>query len=504
MAGKHFNVVIVGAGLSGIGAACHLQRKCPNKTYAILEGRPSLGGTWDLFRYPGIRSDSDMFTLGYNFKPWRQKKAIADGSSILSYLQETAEENQIPRHIQFNTLVNKVSWSSQSQKWTVEVSHGRHTNANNAVTTITCNLISMCCGYYNYDQGFTPKFTGIANFKGKVVHPQKWPKDLDYKNKKVVIIGSGATAMTLAPALSKEAEHVTIVQRSPTYVVSRPSEDVLANCLNKILPKKTAYSLVRWKNIFMQQFAYTMSRKDPDKLKNKLISMATQHLPDDYVAKHFSPSYNPWDQRLCAIPDADLFNAINENKVSVVTDSIDTFTAQGIQLNCGQTLDADIVVTATGLNLLQLGGIEIIVDSIAMDIADTYLYKGVMFSGIPNLFNTFGYINASWTLRADLIAQYFCTLINHMDSIKSTKIMPTLSLEDRNMTKRDMLTNFSPNYIKRAADTMPKQGDRAPWLMHQNYKLDKQSLNDEPLEDGILIFSNIFDVTDKADVNKKC
>jgi len=495
MTGKHFDVVIVGAGLSGIGAAYHLQQKCPTKTYAIFEGRASLGGTWDLFKYPGIRSDSDMYTLGYNFKPWRQKKAIADGPSILSYIQETADENDITRHIQFNMRVNKVSWSSQTQTWTLEVAHAQQTNGDSGdsgdsgVSTITCNVISMCCGYYNYEQGFTPEFTGIDAFKGKVVHPQKWPSDLDYKDKKVVIIGSGATAMTLAPALSNEAEHVTMLQRSPTYVVSRPSEDNIANFLNKILPEKTAYSLIRWKNIFMQQFAYAMSRKNPDKLKNKLIELTTKHLPEDYVAKHFTPSYNPWDQRLCAIPDDDLFNAINKNKLSVVTETMDTFTEDGIQLTSGQILEADIVVTATGLNLLQLGGIEIVVDSNPINIADTYIYKGVMYSGIPNLINTFGYINASWTLRADLTAQYICKLINHMDSIKSAKMMPTLPETDRNMTQRDMFEDFSPNYMKRTMHTMPKQGDKTPWVMHQNYKRDKQSLNDDALEDGILIFS---------------
>lgn len=498
MTGKHFDVVIVGAGLSGIGAAYHLQQQCPTKTYAILEGRACLGGTWDLFKYPGIRSDSDMYTLGYNFKPWRQKKAIADGPSILSYIRETADENDITRHIQFNTRANKVSWSSHTQTWTLEVTNAEQTEGDNSVSTITCNVISMCCGYYNYDQGFTPEFKGMDVFEGKVVHPQKWPTDLEYKDKKVIIIGSGATAMTLAPVLSNDARHVTILQRSPTYVVSRPSEDVLANFLNKILPEKTAYSLVRRKNIFMQQFAYAMSRKNPDKLKSKLIEMANKHLPDDYVAKHFTPSYNPWDQRICAIPDDDLFNAINENKLSVVTENIESFTQNGIELTSGQILEADIVVTATGLNLLLLGGIEIVVDGKAINIADTYIYKGVMYSGIPNLFNTFGYVNASWTLRADLIAQYICKLINHMDTIKSAKMMPTLSETNRNMTKRDMLEDFSPNYIKRALDIMPKQGDKAPWLMHQNYKLDKQSLNGAVLDDGILIFSDANETTDAA------
>jgi cation diffusion facilitator CzcD-associated flavoprotein CzcO len=490
MTGKHVDVAIVGAGLSGIGAAYHLQQKCSNKTYAIFEGRASLGGTWDLFKYPGIRSDSDMHTLGYNFKPWRQKKVIADGPSILSYIRETADENNITSHIQFNTRVNKVSWSTQTQTWTLELVSSQHANADNAVSTITCNVISMCCGYYNYDQGFTPGFTGIDVFKGKVVHPQKWPTDLDYKDKKIVIIGSGATAMTLGPVLSDEAKHVTMLQRSPTYVVSKPSEDKIANVLNKVLPEKIAYSLVRSKNTFMQQFLYRLSRRNPDKFKKKLIKLASKHLSDVYVAKHFTRSYNPWDQRICLIPDDDLFNAINKNKLSVVTDNIQTFTEDGIQLASGEILEADIVVTATGLNLLRLGGIEVVVDNKPIDIADTYIYRGVMYSGVPNLLNTFGYINASWTLRADLIAEYMCKLINHMDSTKSTKMMPTLREVDINMPKRDMIDNFSSNYMKRAMHSFPKQGDKAPWVNHQTYKLDKQSLNEDPLDDGILIFSD--------------
>jgi len=494
MTGQHFDVVIVGAGLSGIGAAYHLQQKCPTKTYAILEGRANLGGTWDLFKYPGVRSDSDMHTLGYNFKPWRQKKAIADGPSILSYIKETADENHITKHIQFNTRVNKVCWSSETQTWTLEVVSSQPAKGDNSVSTISCNVISMCCGYYNYAQGFSPEFKGIDAFQGKIVHPQKWPTDLDYKDKKVIVIGSGATAMTLAPVLSKRAKQVTMLQRSPTYVVSKPSEDIIANVLNKLLPEKTAYGVIRAKNIFMQQFIYSLSRRKPEKLKQKIIKRASKHLSDDYVAQHFTPSYNPWDQRICLIPDDDLFNAINNKKLSVVTDNIETFTEKGIQLTSGQILEADIVVTATGLNLLRLGGIEVFVDSKAINIANTYLYKGVMYSGVPNLFNTFGYINASWTLRADLIAEYMCKLINHMDRIKSAKMTPTLPEADRNMPKRDMIDNFSSNYMKRAMQTFPKQGDKAPWLNHQTYKLDKKTLLEDPLDDGVLIFSAPADI----------
>jgi monooxygenase len=494
MTGQHFDVVIVGAGLSGIGAAYQLQQKCPTKTYAILKGRANLGGTWDLFKYPGVRSDSDMHTLGYNFKPWRQKKAIADGPSILSYIKETADENHITKHIQFNTRVNKVCWSSETQTWTLEVGSSQPAKADNSVSTISCNVISMCCGYYNYAQGFSPEFKGIDAFQGKIVHPQKWPTDLDYKDKKVIVIGSGATAMTLAPVLSNRAKQVTMLQRSPTYVVSKPSEDIIANVLNKLLPEKTAYGVIRAKNIFMQQFIYSLSRRKPEKLKQKIIKRASKHLSDDYVAQHFTPSYNPWDQRICLIPDDDLFNAINNKKLLVVTDNIETFTEKGIQLTSGQILEADIVVTATGLNLLRVGGIEVFVDSKAINIANTYLYKGVMYSGVPNLFNTFGYINASWTLRADLIAEYMCKLINHMARIKSAKMTPTLPEADCNMPKRDMIDNFSSNYMKRAMQTFPKQGDKAPWLNHQTYKLDKKTLLEDPLDDGVLIFSAPADI----------
>jgi cation diffusion facilitator CzcD-associated flavoprotein CzcO len=485
MTHNHVDVIIIGAGLSGIGAAYHLQKNCPNKSFAILEGRASIGGTWDLFKYPGVRSDSDMHTLGYNFKPWLHKKAIADGPSILSYIRETADENDLTQHITFNTRVKKVTWSSQTNTWTVEA----HNSENNASSIWTCNVLSICCGYYNYENGFTPEFKGLSEFKGHVVHPQKWPDDLDYKDKKVVIIGSGATAMTLGPVLSKQAERVTMLQRSPTYVVSRPSEDIVAKLVNKILPKQAAYSLVRWKNTTFQQSLYALSRKRPNLLKKILIKVLSKQLPKEYVAEHFTPSYMPWDQRVCLVPDNDLFDAINSKKLDMVTNTIDTFTPTGISLSDGQTLEADIVVTATGLNLLRLGGIEMVVDNKAIDIADTYIYKGIMYSGVPNLFNTFGYINASWTLRADLIAQYMCKLVNYMDKNQTNKMIPTLPITDVNMPKSDMIEDFSSNYMKRAMHEFPKQGNKAPWLNHQNYKLDKQSFNEEAIEDDILIFS---------------
>ena len=485
MANQHFDVVIVGAGLSGIGAAYHLQKNCPQKTYAIVEGRANIGGTWDLFKYPGVRSDSDMHTLGYKFKPWLHKKAIADGPSILSYIRETAQENNIIEHIVFNAHVNKITWSSTAHMWTIEA----NTSQDGDVSTFTCSVISMCCGYYRYDKGFTPNFENINEFTGQVVHPQIWPESLDCANKKIVIIGSGATAMTLGPVLAKEAAHVTMLQRSPTYVVSMPSEDIVAKLLNKLLPKKAAYCLVRWKNISFGQFGYWLARAQPRLVKKILVNRLSKQLGKEFVAEHFTPSYMPWDQRICVVPDDDLFKAIKQGKLSVVTNTIRHFSSKGIVLENGQSLDADIVVTATGLNLLRLGGIEIVVNDKTVDISNSLTYKGIMYSGIPNLFNTFGYINASWTLRADLISQFVCKLINHMDNTNSTKMEPTIELADMNIPKYDMIKNFSANYMKRAIHEFGKQGNKNPWLNHQHYKLDKKAFNEGTIEDGVLIFS---------------
>ncbi|MDA0338680.1 MAG: NAD(P)/FAD-dependent oxidoreductase, partial [Proteobacteria bacterium] len=410
MSNEHFDVIIVGAGLSGIGAAYHLQDRCPGKAYAVLEGRNAIGGTWDLFRYPGIRSDSDMHTLGYSFKPWTDAKAIADGPSIRAYVQETADENGITENIRFHSLVKSASWSTPDATWTVEMEHAETDER----STMTCNFLSMCSGYYSYQEGFTPEFEGIDNYKGKIVHPQKWPEDLDYKGKKVIVIGSGATAMTLVPAMADKVEHITMVQRSPTYVASRPAEDAIANTLRKFLPSKTAYNLTRWKNTTRQQMVYNKTRTEPEKVKAMLLKLAREELTDDYVKEHFTPSYNPWDQRLCLIPDNDLFNAINAGKASVVTETIDYFTEKGLRLSSGEELEADIIVTATGLNMVTLGGMDISVDGAQVNFADTWTYKGMMYSDVPNLVTTFGYINASWTLRADLTSEYVCRVLNHM------------------------------------------------------------------------------------------
>jgi len=484
---EYFDVVIVGAGLSGIGAAYHLQDMCPGKSYVILEGRDSMGGTWDIFRYPGIRSDSDMYTLGYNFKPWVESKAIADGPSILKYIRETAAQNDIGKNIRYGHQVKKAMWSSSDAAWTIEA----QCKGNAETTAIRCNSILMCSGYYSYEGGHTPEFSGRERFGGEVIHPQQWPEKLDYHDKQIVVIGSGATAVTLIPELADEARHVVMLQRSPTYMVSAPDEDWIANFLRKILPQKTAYAITRWKNIRFQQMVYRRTRTAPEKVKKQLLKMLRKELRSDYdIEKHFTPSYEPWDQRLCLVPNSDFFEAINSRKASIVTDHIDTFTEKGILLKSGEELDADIIVTATGLDLLVLGGIEIIVDGETVDISKTFSYKAMMFSGVPNLVSTFGYINASWTLRADLTAEYFCRLINHMDATGYSQCTPRLGDQDTNMPERDWITAFSSGYMQRAMHMLPKQGDREPWLNTQNYDLDRKLIRGEAIDDGVLAFSN--------------
>lgn len=487
MDSEFFDVVIVGAGLSGIGAAHHLQTRCPGKRYVVLEGRDCMGGTWDLFRYPGIRSDSDMHTLGYSFKPWREAMAIADGPSILNYVQETAREHGIDKHIRYRHLVKKAAWSSSDAAWTIEI---RRKGLAGTVV-IRCNFILMCTGYYSYDKGYTPDFRGRDRFGGIIVHPQDWPEDLDYSGKKVVVIGSGATAVTLIPAIANAAEHVVMLQRSPSYVVSRPDKDSIANLLRRILPEKAAYAITRWKNIRFQQVVYRRTRKDPDKIRRLLLDWVRKELGPDYdVEKHFTPHYNPWDQRLCLVPNSDLFRAIRSGKASVVTDRIDSFTETGILLRSGAELEADIIVTATGLNLVLLGGAEFAVDGQRVNFADTFSYKAMMYSGVPNLVSTFGYINASWTLHADLIAEYACRVINHMDETGMRQCTPTLGEEDRNMPSRSWITEFSSGYIQRMMHLFPKQGDRDPWINTQNYYLDKKMIRHGKIDDGILLFSN--------------
>ena len=417
----HTDVVIIGAGLSGIGAAFHLTDKCPDRSYLILESRSAIGGTWDLFRYPGIRSDSDMHTLGYSFKPWDSAKAIADGPSILKYVQETAQENRIEEKIQFDSKLVSANWDSATSRWLLDVARGD----TEQLSQISCNFLYMCAGYYSYDEAHDPKFPSMDAFKGKIVHPQFWPDDLNYENKKIVVIGSGATAVTLVPSMAKKAASVTMLQRSPTYIISRPSEDWFANGLRKILPNSWAYALTRMRNTRFQEFIYKRTRKNPEKVKKTLLDMVRNELGPDYdVDKHFTPSYNPWDQRLCLVPDSDLFEAIKNGSASVVTDHIDCFDDSGIKLKSGEHLDADIIITATGLQLVIMGGANISVDSKSVDFSKLWTYKGLMVSDVPNMVSTFGYINASWTLRADLTAEWVCRTLNHMTETNSSSVVP--------------------------------------------------------------------------------
>ena len=482
MSNDHFDVLIVGAGLSGIGAAWHLQANCPERSYAILEGREAIGGTWDLFRYPGIRSDSDMYTLGYAFKPWREAKAIADGPSILKYVRDTARENDIEQHIRFSHLVKSASWSSQDATWTVEAAVGGKTRQ------LTCSFLFLCGGYYSYAGGYTPDFPGAASFKGQIVHPQTWPEDLDYAGKQVVVIGSGATAVTLVPEMAKTAAHVTMLQRSPTYVVSRPAEDALANSLRKWLPAMAAYNIIRWRNVLFGMWFFRLARNKADVVKKNIIDMVTQQLGPDYdVATHFTPRYNPWDQRLCLVPDSDLFEAIKADRASVVTDHIESFTAKGIRLKSGETLPADIIVTATGLTLQVMNGLSISVDGRAIDPGQTLSYKGMMYEGVPNLASSFGYTNASWTLKCDLTCEYVCRLLNHM---KRTGLRQATPHNADPTLGREPWLDFSSGYVQRAMEKFPKQGTRAPWKLHQNYVLDLMGLKYARVDDGVLAFTN--------------
>ena len=475
---EHHDVLIVGAGLSGIGAAYHLQTRCPGKTYAIVEARSQMGGTWDLFRYPGIRSDSDMYTLGYAFKPWTNAKAIADGPSILGYIRETAAENDIERHIRFEHRVVRADWSSADSRWTVEMEH------DGVAKRMTCGFLFMAAGYYRYSAGYTPDFAGLEEFAGTVVHPQQWPTDLDYQGKNVVVIGSGATAVTLVPAMASEAAHVTMLQRSPTYVVSRPAQDSIANWLRARLPATTAYAITRWKNVLMQLFFFNWARSQPEKIKKGLIDRVQKVLGPDYdVATHFTPSYNPWDQRLCLVPDDDLFKAIRSGRASVVTDHIDKFTSTGIQLQSGKEIAADIVVTATGLVLELLGGMKVAVDGKEIDFSQTVSYKGMMYSGVPNLVSAFGYTNASWTLKCDLTCEYTCRLLSHMDKAGYTQATPRSP--DPKMETRPWL-DFTSGYVRRAMENFPRQGTRSPWCLHQNYARDLALIRFGSVEDDVL------------------
>ena len=479
---EHFDVVIVGAGLSGIGAGCHLTMRCPGKSVILLEGRDTIGGTWDLFRYPGIRSDSDMYTLGYSFRPWTEAKAIADGPAILKYVRDTAQEFGVDRKIRFGHQVKRVSWSSEDALWTVEAERGPEREP----VRFTCGFLLTCSGYYSYAGGYTPHFEGTEQFAGQIIHPQKWPEDLDYAGKRVVVIGSGATAVTLVPAMAQQAAHVTMLQRSPTYIVSRPAEDAFANWLRSKLPSRLAYSITRWRNVLLTLFFYNLARRKPAKFKAGVLKGVRAQLGPDYdVGTHFTPSYNPWDQRLCLVPNGDLFRALRAGTASVVTDQIDRFTATGLRLKSGAELEADIVVTATGLQLSLLSGMEVLVDGARVDLAKCMSYKGMMFSDVPNLAAVFGYTNASWTLKADLTCEYVCRLLTHMDRRGYAECLPK---RDASVAEAPFL-DFTSGYIARSLDKLPRQGTTKPWKLHQNYALDAVALRLGRLDDGTMQFS---------------
>ena len=511
---EHVDVIIVGAGLSGIGAACHLRRECPQKSFVILEGRDVSGGTWDLFRYPGVRSDSDMYTLGYRFRPWRDSKAIADGPAILSYIRETAAEFGVDKAIRYQHRVVSARWSPDEARWTVQadVGSGGVKSGSNGLTSgsvesgvagsvesgvagsvksmvqLTCNFLYLCTGYYDYDNGYTPDFPGIARFKGQIVHPQKWPSDLDYTNKRIVVIGSGATAVTLVPELAERATHVTMLQRSPSYIVTRPVQDILANLLRKFLPDNAAYAASRWKNVLLGTFFYNLARTRPKVFKWMVARGVRRQLGKQYDAKHFTPPYNPWDQRLCIAADADLFRAIKQGRVSVVTDHIETFNEDGLQLKSGQQLDADIIITATGLVFKLISGMQLTVDGRPADLPKTLVYKGMMFSDVPNLAFAIGYTNASWTLKCDLASEYVCRLLNHMDQHGYNKCTPRLN--DRNIENEPVI-DFNSGYVLRALDNLPRQGTKTPWRLHQNYMKDLSMMRYGRVDDGTMEFESV-------------
>jgi monooxygenase len=481
---EHLDVLIVGAGLSGIGAGHHVQTKCPWASYAIFEARDSIGGTWDLFRYPGIRSDSDMFTLGYSFRPWDGEKSIADGASILQYIKDTAAEEGIDRRIRFHHRIVAASWSSEEARWHITA---ERTDTRDTIE-LTCGFLFSCSGYYRYDRGYQPDFAGMGRFTGTIVHPQHWPEDLDHSGKRVVVIGSGATAVTLIPSMAEDAAHVTMLQRSPSYIVAVPAKNPAADLLRKVLPSRFAAPAIRWLLALGTQASYHLSKRRPGLVKKVLRRGLERQLPDGYdIDTHFTPSYDPWDQRLCAVPDGDLFKAITARTASVVTDHIDTFTEKGLLLTSGTELEADIIITATGLELLFLGGIELSVDGEVVDVASRLTYKGMMLEGVPNLAVAIGYTNASWTLKCDLTCDYVCRLLHHMRETGQRQSMPVN--RDSSVTPEPLL-GLSSGYVQRSADRFPKQGSRFPWQVHQSYLRDYRTLKQSPIEDDAMVFSN--------------
>jgi len=479
---NNYDVVIVGAGISGIGAAYNIQKSCPTKSFTIFEGRENIGGTWDLFKYPGIRSDSDMHTMGFRFKPWTDPKTIADGPSILEYLNEAADENNLREKIQFKTKVKTAQWDSNSACWRL----GIEKDESGVIQDVSCSILYLCGGYYNYDQGYLPEFEGYEDFEGTLVHPQKWPEDLDYENKKVIVIGSGATAVTIVPSMADKVSKITMLQRSPTYYFAAPDEDVIGNFIKRFTTDRLGYFLVRWKNILMQRLMLARLRKYPQKTKEMLINLVREQLDEGYdVDKHFTPRYMPWDQRLCFVPNGDMFKAINSGKAEVVTDTIDRFTNKGILLDSGNEIEADIIVTATGLNMQLLNGIDISIDNEKLDISERIQYKTMMFSNVPNLIATFGYTTASWTLGADLTSEYACKLINLMDSKGMDYFYPDAG-ED--VVGQGDFLDLNSGYIQRVAHKLPKQGSRDPWINTQNYLKDLFQVRFKSIEDSDLKF----------------
>lgn len=479
---SNLDVLVVGAGISGISAAYHLTTESPETRFAVVEARDSIGGTWDLFRYPGVRSDSDMHTLGFSFKPWIHERAIADGPAILDYLEETVDEFDLRKHMHFGRRVQHADWSSADQRWAVTIEGSRS-------QTIHCRFLYVCAGYYRYSSGYTPTIPGLEDFSGRVVHPQHWPSDLDVNGQNVIVVGSGATAVTLVPALAAEGAQVTMLQRSPSYVAAQPDVDAVANNLRRALPDRVAYRITRVRNIARDQMVYRMTRVMPQRVRAELLARVGDEIGRELTEQHFTPSYNPWDERLCLVPNGDLFEAINSGGARVVTDTIERITASGIEVSSGDHLDADIIVTATGLQLVTLGQIAISVDGVEIDFSETWSYRGIAYSGVPNLVSTFGYINASWTLRADMIAQFVTRLLAYMDAHGWQSSTPRLRPADRHMIPKPWVDDFLPGYIRRSIDDLPKQGDREPWINHQAYLPDRRSLTRAPLDDGALHFA---------------
>jgi cation diffusion facilitator CzcD-associated flavoprotein CzcO len=479
----HTDVLIIGAGVSGIGAACHLMRECPNRTFTILERRKEVGGTWDLFRYPGIRSDSDMYTFGFDFRPWHDTKVLADGPSIQEYVRDTAVAHGVLSRIRFGQRVTGASWSTERGVWTVTAVD----EESGAITEHTAGFVIVCTGYYDYDSAHRPAFPGEERFSGPVVHPQHWPEDLDYAGKKVVVIGSGATAVTLVPAMAETAAHVTMLQRSPTYVVALPARDAISALLKRFLPASTVYQLGRGRNVLLQRALYRLSRRYPDAMRNLMVRGADRALRGTTELRHFTPGYDPWDQRLCVVPDGDLFAAIRDGKVSVVTDEVEMFTETGIQLRSGTRLDADVIITATGLNLRMLGGASLEVDGEPLAVHELLTYKAVLLENMPNAALVFGYINASWTLKADLAARYVCRLLNHMDAHGYTQVVARARPADR--TSESVLAALNSGYVRRGNPKLPRQGTHGPWRVTNDYLRDRAMLRRGPIDDGILRFS---------------